>query len=595
MLDTFRKIFYLVGRERPGRWVVLVVGAVVVSALEMLGTLLVFVLLALIADPTGELAVPLLGDLRAYFGEVDEATFLLGAAGVMGAFFLIRLVVQVTYTYVKQRLAHNAAARLSARLAEGYLRLPYAFHLRRSSSELVRNSYQNLENLAHQGFLAAILVVAELILVVGLAVVMLVVAPLATIVAVLIVGSAALLLLRVVQPRLQQLGLKAQESRKRALGSLQQSLHGIRDIKVLRSEDHFGRVYRGDREELSHSLYLRGTVLELPRLVIETALIAFILLLFAFSIVTGTATHELLSTLGLFAYAGLRIQPSLQKFVSGLNSVRYSSAAVDEVFEDLKLIEQIESPSDDVGELTFERELHLDGVSFTYESGHRPAVEDVDLRIESGELIGICGPSGGGKTTLTDLITGILEPTGGVVTVDGVDLTERRAAWFRKLGVVPQMIFLVDDTLRRNIALGTGDDAIDEAAVREAVELAQLEEFVGSLPDGLDTVVGERGVRLSGGQRQRVAIARALYRRPEVLVFDEGTSALDNTTESVLISSLEHLRGTRTIILVAHRLSTVRDCDRIVYVEDGRVAGVGEFSELQAENAGFRALAEYSG
>ena len=594
MLDTFRKIFYLVGRERPGRWVVLVVGAIVVSVLEMLGALLVFLLLALIADPTGGLAVPLVGDLRAYFGEVDEATFLLGAAGVMGAFFLVRLVVQVTYTYVKQRLAHNAASRLSARLAEGYLRLPYSFHLRRSSSELVRNAYQNLENLAAQGFLAAILVVAEFILVVGLAVVMLVVAPMATLVAVGIVGSAALILLRVVQPRLQQLGLNAQGSRKRALGSLQQSLYGIRDIKILGSENYFGHAYRAEREGLSRSLYLRGTVLELPRLVIETSLIAFILLLFAFSIVTGTATHELLSMLGLFAYAGLRIQPSLQKLVSSLNSVRYSAAAVDEVFDDLKLIEETEAPADD-DELRFEDELRLDRVSFTYESGHRPAIEDVELSIRPGEVIGICGPTGGGKTTLTDLITGILEPTSGEVRIDGVDLAQHRAAWFRKLGVVPQMIFLADDTLRRNIAMGTRDDEIDDEAVGEAVDLAQLTDFVASLPDGFDTIVGERGVRLSGGQRQRVAIARALYRRPEVLIFDEGTSALDNATESILISSLDRLRGTHTIVLVAHRLTTVRNCDRIVYVEEGRIAGVGGFQELQAKNEGFRALAEHSG
>jgi ATP-binding cassette, subfamily B, bacterial PglK len=233
----------------------------------------------------------------------------------------------------------------------------------------------------------------------------------------------------------------------------------------------------------------------------------------------------------------------------------------------------------------------VDGV-LAWDGGAVRALRGVSLRIDRGEAIGICGPTGGGKTTLTDLLIGILDPTEGRVTVDGHDLADHRAEWFRKLGVVPQMVFLVDDTLRSNIALGVPDEAVDQEALEQAIVLAQLAEFVDELPDGLDTTIGERGVRVSGGQRQRIAIARALYRRPDVLVFDEGTSALDNTTESVLISSLERLRGDRTIILVAHRLSTVRNCDWIAYVESGRVAGVGTFSELEQESGGFRALAQ---
>jgi ATP-binding cassette, subfamily B, bacterial PglK len=592
VLDTFRKTFYLVGRDKPARWVVVIVGAVLASALEMAGALLIFLLLALIADPGGELALPLVGDIRSYFAGVDETTFLLATAAVIGVFFLVRVVVQAVFMYVRQRMAHNASARLSSRLAEGYLRLPYSFHLRRSSAELVRNAHQSVEGLGHQCFLPAIHVIAEGLLVLGLVIIMLMVAPGATAIAVVIIGGAALVLLKAVQPRLKRLGAEAQEMRKRSLGALQQSLHGIRDIKILGGEAHFGRRYHQDRRQLARSLFLRGTVEQMPRHVIETALVGFILLLFTISVAMGVTTGELLSTLGLFAYAGLRIMPSLQKVVSGLNSLKFSSAAVDQVHADLELVEQVEQgPSDDP--LPFEQELRLEGVGYTYEQIDHPAVADVDLTIRPGEVIGICGPTGGGKTTLADLITGILPPTEGRVTVDGVDVQERIPSWFAKLGVVPQMVFLVDDTLRRNIALGVDDDAIDEDALQEAVQLAQLEEFVATLPAGLDTEVGERGVRLSGGQRQRVAIGRALYRRPEVLIFDEGTSALDNTTESVLISSLERLRGTHTILLIAHRLSTVRNADRVVYLEAGRIAGLGTFEELRAESEGFRALAQF--
>jgi ATP-binding cassette, subfamily B, bacterial PglK len=593
VLDTFRKTFHLVGRERPARWAAVAGAAVVASGFEMLGAVLVFVLLGLVANPGGEIDLPLLGDARGWFAGVDDQTFLLAAAAVIGVFFLVRVFIQVGFQYVKQRMAHNSGARLSTRLAEGYLRLPYAFHLRRSSSELVRNAHQTVEDLARQCFVPVIQTLGESIVVLGLLAVMVIVAPGATAGAVVIVGGAALLLLKVVQPRLKRLGARAQEMRKRTLASLQQSLYGIRDIKILGTEAHFGRHYEKARRQLARTLYVRGTVSQMPRHVIETSLMGFILLLFVFTVVTGVGTEQLLSTLGLFAYAGLRLMPSLQKIVGGLNHIRFAGPAVDHVYDDLQLVEQVERPGDGTS-VEFADRLQLQDVSYIYEQTEHPAVADANLEIRPGEVVGICGPTGGGKTTLTDLITGILPPTTGTVTVDGVDIQQAIPSWFRKLGVVPQMVFLIDGTLRQNIALGIPKDEIDEEAVQEAVHLAQLEEFVDRLPQGLDTEVGERGVRVSGGQRQRVAIARALYRRPEVLIFDEGTSALDNATEAVLISSLERLRGSHTILLVAHRLSTVKNCDKIVYLEGGRIRGIGDFETLRNQSEGFRALAANS-
>jgi ATP-binding cassette, subfamily B, bacterial PglK len=590
LLDTFRKTFYLVGRANPGRWLAIVLGAVVTSGLEMIGALLVYLLLAIIASPSA-VVMPFVGDLRTLFGGTDESTFLLGFTVTLGLFFLARAVVQVAFAYAKQRVAHNAAARVSTRLAAGYLRLPYAFHLRRRSSELVRNAHQTPEDLSHLCFLAVIQILSESLLIIGMVAVMVLVAPLATVMAVAVVGAAAALLLVVVQPRLRDLGEESQEMRARSLGSLQQALHGIRDIKVFGGERQFAQAYGRAREALARAFYLRGMMYELPRLVIETALIGFILLLFALSVRAGTEAEELLSTLGLFAYAGMRLQPSIQKTVSGLNTARFSAAGLSQVYDDLRMIER--AGEEAVGSpLPFQEEIRLESVSFTYEAASRPALRSADLVIREGEVVGLCGPTGGGKTTLTDLLIGVLDPTEGRVLVDGVDVASRRNAWFAQIGIVPQMVFLVDDTLRRNIALGVDDEAIDEVRLREAVEGAQLGGFVASLPDGLETVVGERGVRISGGQRQRVAIARALYRRPSVLVLDEGTSALDTATEAALMAALHDLRAGRTIILVAHRLSSLRECDRIVYLEGGRIGGVGQYDELERSSAGFRALTE---
>jgi ATP-binding cassette, subfamily B, bacterial PglK len=241
--------------------------------------------------------------------------------------------------------------------------------------------------------------------------------------------------------------------------------------------------------------------------------------------------------------------------------------------------------------LAFDREIRLDKVTLRYEGANVEALTDINVTIRKGESIGIVGPTGGGKTTLVDVIVGLLEPTRGALLVDGVDIRDCPEAWQRNLGMVSQDPFLVDDTLRRNIALGLEQHVIDESRVLEVVRVAQLADVVAGLPEGLDTVVGERGVRLSGGQRQRVAIARALYRDPSVIVFDEGTSALDNATEAQLQRALEELRADRTLIAVAHRLSTVVDSDRILFVSGGRIADSGTYAELLERCSGFRQLA----
>jgi ATP-binding cassette, subfamily B, bacterial PglK len=589
VVETLQRILWLVGRDNPARWAAVVVGAALASALEMLGALLIYLLLGLIAGAGASMRVPFIGDLRSILPGGSDEGFLLQAAGVIGLFFLLRAAYFVVFGYVKSRLAQNAGERLSSRLAEGYLSLPYAFHLGRNSAELVRNAHTSIEHLSHQAFLALIQLIAESFVILGLIALMLAVAPAATGVAVAIVGGAAVVLLLAVQPRLRDFGREAEDARKTTLSVLQQALHGIRDVQIFGARERFLGEYRSNRRALARSLYLRDTIIELPRLVIETSLIAFILLLFAWNVARGTATEELFATLGLFAYAGLRIQPSLQKLVNALNSIRFSGAAVDYVRRDLEVIEAARHGSVDA-DATFERELRLEDVTFSYEASGQPAVRSINLTLRPGEVIGICGPTGGGKTTLTDLVVGLLDPTQGRVTLDGVDLRECRTSWFANLGVVPQMVFLLDATIRRNVALAEAESEVDDRRLEEALRLARLDELVASMPEGVETVVGERGIRLSGGQRQRIAIARALYRQPDVLIFDEGTSALDSVTEHDVMEAVYGLREGRTVLLIAHRISSLKHCDRILYVENGEIRGDGSYESLQRENPGFQSL-----
>ena len=268
------------------------------------------------------------------------------------------------------------------------------------------------------------------------------------------------------------------------------------------------------------------------------------------------------------------------------------AAAVDTVRADLELVGAAADTSrPQPPPFVFETAIELRDVAFTYENAEIPALQNVDLVIKRGERLGIAGQTGSGKSTLLDLILGLLSPTSGEVLVDGEPIEGRLPGWLSSIGMVPQSVFLIDDTIRRNVAFGLADRAIDDGRVEEALKLAQLGAFVDTLPERAETIVGDRGVRLSGGQRQRIAIARALYTDPSILILDEGTSALDSATESELMEALEHASHDRTVIIVAHRLSTVRQADRIVFLDRGRIVDIGQFDELVARNASFRELA----
>lgn len=585
-----QKFIELMGARQRGRWIMLVILAALVGIAETVGAFLIFGLLGVVMNPSSGVDLPVIGNVRTRFSAMEDSEFLLWSATIVTGFFILRGGLFLAQSYLQNRVAHNAGVRLSAKLLNGYLNLPYSFHLERNSAELIRNAYTSVIHLVTSAFVPAVILASETLVVLGLFAALLVASPTSTLLVVAVTGPVLLILLRSIRRRTRLLGESYQETSQQSLQTLQESLQSVRDIKILGRASFFVNRFSAVRAQFAKVLYSRGVLMEVPRVATETLLVVLVLLFLVIAIASGDPLNQTLATLGLFGYAGVRLMPALSRLVANVNTLQYASAAVDDVYDQLKLFWDARESRPDVPPMRFERELRVTGLSFAF--GEKSVLSGVDFEVRRGESIGIVGATGAGKSTLVDILMALLEPNAGRVTADGVSIHEVPEAWQQNLGVVAQSVVLIDDTLRKNIAFGVDNDDIDHGLLQQALHESQLDAMVAELPEGLDTLVGEGGVRLSGGQRQRVAMARALYRDPHVLILDEATSALDNVTEARLIDALRHLRNDRTLIMVAHRLTTLRHCDSILVLDSGELVDMGTYSELLARNPLFQAVGD---
>jgi ABC-type multidrug transport system fused ATPase/permease subunit len=506
----------------------------------------------------------------------DPSHARLVVAGMLG--LVVAYTVKALFLgFFAWRQAHFVAVlqtSLSQRLFAGYLRQPYTFHLQHNSALLIRNVIGQvgaLTSAVQQG----LMLTTESLVLLGISALLVSVEPLGALLVMSALGIAGWVLHRSTRSYLLRWGTAFQMHEGMRIQHLQQGLGGAKDVKLLGREDDFLAQYSLHNLGSARLQQRQATLQALPRLWLELLAVVGLAALVLAMLWQGKPIDALLPTLGLFAAAAFRLMPSVNRVLLALQNVRFSSPVIETLHGELPILNaQKVLPTG--RSLRFSRALTLEHVGFQYPSAQAPALNEITLSISKGSAVGFVGGSGAGKSTLVDIILGLLTPANGTVRIDGIDIQTNLRGWQDQVGYVPQSIYLTDDTLRRNVAFGLPAEEIDEAAVWRTLKDAQLEDFVRSLPEGLDTVVGERGIRLSGGQRQRIGIARALYHDPKVLVLDEATSSLDTATERGVMEAVRALRSDKTLLIVAHRLTTVEGCDCLFRLEQGRLVDEGE-------------------
>ena len=495
--------------------------------------------------------------------------------------------------WTQTRYTNAVKRELASRLFEGYMQLPYSFHIQRDAPSLIRVISGDVDS-ALSGFLTSLLnVVARLFTLVILTALIVFVDPLVALGAVLVLGGGYLFVYRLIRVRQSRLGEKMVESNTTLARTSIEGLAGVKELRVLGREGTSAQLYKEALGVVTRTSASNTLATALPRYVIEVFAYAGIVAITLVLVLKGEATAAMPS-LALYALAGNRLAPTFQQLFAAAITIKYHTHAVASLEADLATVQA--NPITDVSVsgtlMAFNNEIRLSNLSFRYPEAHRPALASISLTIQQNQSIGLVGRTGSGKTTLADILLGLYPPTSGEIAVDGVALTlANERAWRNRVGYVPQHVFLTNASVTQNIALGIPPEQVDYAAVERAAQMAQAEEFIEQLPQRYDTIVGERGVKLSGGQRQRLGIARALYHNPDVLVFDEATSALDGMTEDAVMQAVQSLSADRTMILIAHRLRTVQACDRIVMLEAGQVVADGSYDQLMQDSEVFKKLA----
>ncbi|MDX2240326.1 MAG: ABC transporter ATP-binding protein [Leptolyngbyaceae cyanobacterium bins.302] len=597
MLKYWSKFAYILGCEW-NKLLLLILLFLVTSLLETMGVGLVGPFIGIATNPQLIHQASWLNQLYVSFRFSSEMQFIC----VLGLVIVIVLYLKAFLGFWAQKyifdFGFGQQSILRLRLMHAYLKVPYVFHLSRNTALLVQNIVNEVSRFANVVLMPILFSLSNLVVIVALLILLVSTDLVATasISIVLLIITAFLYQFR---QKLTRWGQDSAEAEVEMIRIVNHSLGGLKEIKLIGCEPYFEAQMAEQAERFKVAATSYNTFSLLPRYSLEVLLISFLIFFVISALLANKSPQSLAATLGVFGMASIRLMPALSNFMNAFGSIRNSLYVVDKLYWDLKELEKVEKvaaywdgngvivdgssrranrPSTDL--LAFESEICLKHVAYSYPNTAEPALRGISLTLYKGESIGLIGKSGAGKTTLVDVLLGLLPLEDGDIKVDGLSIKSNLRGWQNLIGYIPQSIFLIDDTIEHNIAFGVPDHLIDQKRLHDAIASAQLQDLVDQLPDGVNTLVGERGVRLSGGQRQRVGIARSLYYEREILVLDEATAALDNETEGLVSEAIKSLGSTKTIIIIAHRLSTIEHCDRIYVLEKGQVSKSGSYQEV---------------
>ena len=574
MIETVKIVWRLFTRSDRIAFIRIVFMVIIGMFLETVSLGIVVPIIGILTQDNYQEKYPWIVDL---FGSLSREELISAVMVAMVFIYIVRSLFLFWSLWIQKGFSASVSGRLSQSLFSIYLRQPYMFHLQRNSSTLMRNA-KNATSVVTCGVDPFLVLLTDGLVAIAMFGLLIYVEPIGTLAVLLVFGISTLLFQRLTRRRIDNWGYRVDYHETKILQHLQEGFGGAKDVKILGRENEFLSQHEKHLGESIRINRIYNVILTLPRSFMEIITIVGLCLLVVSMVVRDRPLSDIVPILGLFAAAAFRVMPSINRLLMATQTLIFNRSIIASVYRDFLL----DSPEVNSAQRVepFAKQLELKDVSFKYPTAATPSLQEVSLVVKRGEAVGFVGPSGAGKSTLVDVILGLFAPTSGVVSVDGSDVHQNLRNWQNQIGYVPQAIYLTDDTLRRNVAFGLNDENIDDDLVREAIHLAQLQEFVSTLPDGLETVVGERGVRLSGGQRQRIGIARALYHKPSVLVLDEATSSLDTPTEHGVMQAVQALQGSKTVIIVAHRLSTVEYCDRLYRIEDSRITEEGTFAEV---------------
>jgi ABC-type multidrug transport system fused ATPase/permease subunit len=588
-------ILSLLNKREKKHLVFVLLAIIFMGFIELAGVGSISPFISLITDPDIIQTNAYLNKAYVYFGFSSFRDFILAFGTAVIVILALSNISLAFISFVINFYSGRRCHSIAMRLYEKYLCQPYLFFLNVNTADLSKNILNDVQTYIHSILVVFLQLISNAVSALFIILLLVIINPLVALCISFVLALSYLVIFSFIRNYLHRKGRERDGYNFLKYKYINESFAGIKEIKILNKEDVFLNLFAEPSKKFAMSDAKSDTISELPKYLLETiafgGILGTILVLFR----SGLVMENYLPLMGIYIFGAYRLLPALQKIFKGMSNIRYYFQIVNNLNKDLNILPDGESLSGgNIARLPFSKSICLENIVFRYPNTSHDIINKQSLKIASNSSVALVGPTGCGKTTFIDIILGLLEPQGGKIVIDNAEVNNKnRRGWQKNIGYVPQSIFLTDDTIRNNIAFGIAPDMIDDDALIRAAKLANIHDFVvNELEKGYDTIVGERGIRLSGGQKQRIGIARAVYHDPAVLILDEATSALDSITENVIIDAINNLNHKKTIVMIAHRLTTVKNCDIIYLMENGVIVDAGNYDELYNKNGAFKKMAD---